>query len=182
MIFELPELPFSMNALEPVVSRLTMDVHYCQLHAGYVKRLNEIVEARPELHGMGLIELLEVSEPGSPLAHNAGGHFNHSFLWSTLAPPYQGGTCGPMMGHLIGESFGPFSSFKKTFDYRIGFETGSPCCALTAGSMRISSTTSRGRWNTQGAGGRSSTGRALSKPWLKPSPDSASAVALLSVE
>ena len=83
--FELPKLPYSYNALEPVVDAATMEIHYSKHHAAYVKNLNAAIKDS-EYEKWTLDELmLYASETNDAIRNNAGGHYNHSLFWNMLS-------------------------------------------------------------------------------------------------
>ncbi len=90
--FELPALPYPVNALESGIDAMTMEIHHGKHHDGYVKNLNAALESHPELHTLSLVELLtslnsKVPEDiRSAVRNHGGGHFNHTLFWSTLSP------------------------------------------------------------------------------------------------
>ncbi|KTW04657.1 superoxide dismutase, partial [Sphingomonas sanguinis] len=86
--FSLPPLTYAAAALEPVIDAQTMTIHHDRHHQAYVDALNKAVAADPALKGQSLDAL--VAKAGTlPVAvrNNAGGHWNHSFFWKTMAPP-----------------------------------------------------------------------------------------------
>ena len=119
MAFKLPDLPYSFDALEPVIDAKTMEVHHDKHHATYVNNLNKAVENYPEWASKSIedlmIHLKEVPEEiRTAVRNNGGGHYNHSLFWKMMAP---GGTTG-LKGALldkIHESFGSLDEFKKQF-------------------------------------------------------------------
>ena len=85
-VFELPELGYGHEALEPAIDRLTMKIHHGRHHAGYVKKLNAALEDHA-LQGQSLETLLASIGPNdTALRNNGGGHFNHALFWRVLAP------------------------------------------------------------------------------------------------
>ncbi len=83
--FELPKLPYSYNALEPVVDAETMEIHYSKHHAAYVKNLNAAVKGTGD-EKYSLEELMLYASEFSPaVRNNAGGHYNHSMFWDILS-------------------------------------------------------------------------------------------------
>ena len=83
--FELPGMPYSYNALEPVIDAQTMEIHYSKHHAAYVKNLNSAVKGT-KLENRSLDDLmLHAGEYGDAVRNNGGGHFNHTLFWNILA-------------------------------------------------------------------------------------------------
>ena len=115
--FELPKLPYSFEALEPVIDANTMRIHHGKHHKKYVEKMNEVLsEKNKKKH---LIDLL--IDP-SPIAkkdtdtflNNAGGHFNHSYFWITMSPNMNQKPTGKLLKDL-NKQFGSFDKFKKEF-------------------------------------------------------------------
>ena len=92
MAFELPNLPYAFDAIEPHIDEKTMRVHYGKHHQGYVNNLNEASSGTPLNNDSIEAILKHVSQHGEAVRNNGGGHYNHSFFWTILSP--QGG------GHL----------------------------------------------------------------------------------
>ena len=111
MSFELPPLPYEMDALEPRISKETLEFHYGKHHRGYFDKLNDQV-AGTEDENATLEELIEKSQ-GS-LFNNAAQAWNHSFYWNSMSPSGGGSPTGPL-AKLIDGSFGSFDGFKKQF-------------------------------------------------------------------
>ncbi|KTT69581.1 superoxide dismutase [Sphingomonas sanguinis] len=114
--FSLPPLPYTAAALEPVIDAQTMTIHHDRHHQAYVDALNKAVAADPALKGQSLDAL--VAKAGTlPVAvrNNAGGHWNHSFFWKTMAPPAHAGQPSPALAAAIDRQFGSLAAFKAAF-------------------------------------------------------------------
>ena len=90
-VFSLPALPYSFDALEPVIDTQTMNIHWDKHHRAYVNNLNAALEKEPSLKTKSLEELLGGigSLPDTvktSIRNNAGGHWNHTFFWNILSP------------------------------------------------------------------------------------------------
>ena len=110
--FELPKLPFAYNALEPAIDAQTMEIHYSKHHATYVKNLNNAVRGTG-FEKSTLTELmLYAGEYGDAIRNNAGGHYNHSLYWNTLAlnSPFDAQSA---VGKAVIATFGTVDSLKK---------------------------------------------------------------------
>ena len=119
MAFKLPDLPYSFDALEPVIDAKTMEVHHDKHHATYVNNLNKAVENYPEWASKSIedlmIHLKEVPEEIRTAVRNkGGGHYNHSLFWKMMAPVGTTELKGALLDK-INESFGSFDEFKKQF-------------------------------------------------------------------
>ena len=82
----LPPLPYANNALEPHMSRETLDYHYGKHHKGYVDKVNELISGT-EFEDASLEEL--VAESSGDIFNNAAQVWNHSFFWNCLSPRRQ---------------------------------------------------------------------------------------------
>lgn len=126
MKFELPELPYRYDALEPYIDAATMELHYTKHHQTYVSKLNEAIEKHPEfgaeLAKKSLEEVLAnldtvPADIRVAVRNHGGGHFNHSLFWRTMAPLSAGGggEARSFIGRAIAKSFGDFKKFKDEF-------------------------------------------------------------------
>jgi Fe-Mn family superoxide dismutase len=91
MTFELPELPYPYNALEPHVDARTMEIHHTKHHQAYITKLNEALAKYPELQEKSLHELLTSLDSlpediRTAVQNHGGGHLNHSMFWELLSP------------------------------------------------------------------------------------------------
>lgn len=114
--FTLPPLPYAANALEPAIDAQTTRIHHDRHHKAYVDALNKAVGEMPTLAGQSLEQL--VARAGTLLAvvrNNAGGHWNHSFFWQTMAPPAEAGQPSPALNAAIERDFGSLDQFKAAF-------------------------------------------------------------------
>jgi Fe-Mn family superoxide dismutase len=117
MAFQLPDLPYDFDALEPHIDTATMQIHHGKHHQTYVNNLNAAIEKAPELAGKSIDELVRGidSVPESvrtAVRNNGGGHWNHSMFWQWMAPN-AGGEPGGKVGKAINDAFGGFDKFKE---------------------------------------------------------------------
>jgi Fe-Mn family superoxide dismutase len=117
MAFQLPDLPYGFDALEPHIDTATMQIHHGKHHQTYVNNLNAAIEKAPELAGKSLDDLVRgidsVPEAvRTAVRNNGGGHWNHSMFWKWMAPN-AGGEPGGEVGRAIKDSFGGFDKFKE---------------------------------------------------------------------
>src|SRR3989338_5661053 len=94
MSFELPQLQFAYDALEPHIDAKTMEIHHSKHHAAYINNLNAAIEKHPEIADKNLEDLLrnlnDIPEDiRTAVRNNGGGHYNHSLFWNWMSP--QGG-------------------------------------------------------------------------------------------
>jgi len=112
--FNLPELPYALDALEPVISAEIMSLHYNKHHAGYVANLNKALEQLADAEQKQDI----AAEVGlqSAIKFNGGGHINHSIFWTNLAPISKGGGVPPegALAKAIEQEFGSFNKLIET--------------------------------------------------------------------
>ena len=111
MSVELPALPYAMDALEPVISKETLEFHYGKHHQAYVTKLNDAIKGT-DLENVDLEEIVKTSEGG--IFNNAAQVWNHTFYWNCMAPNAGGEPTGKI-AEAINESFGTFEAFKEQF-------------------------------------------------------------------
>ncbi|ABM04179.1 Superoxide dismutase [Psychromonas ingrahamii 37] len=114
MAFELPALPFAIDALEPHISAETLEFHHGKHHATYVSKLNGLVEGT-DLAEKSLEDIIKSSK--GPLFNNAAQVWNHTFYWNCLAPNAGGEPTGAV-ADAINSSFGSFAEFKAAWNDR----------------------------------------------------------------
>jgi superoxide dismutase, Fe-Mn family len=119
MLFKLPDLPYSFDALEPHFDAKTMEIHHDKHHGTYVAKLNAALEKIPGLESMSieniLLSLDKIPEEFRPAVRNhGGGHYNHSLFWNVLSPDGGGKPSGGLLS-AIDRGFGGFDSFKEQF-------------------------------------------------------------------
>jgi Fe-Mn family superoxide dismutase len=112
MAFELPPLPYSLDALAPTMSQETLEYHYGKHHQAYVTNLNNLI-ADTEHADKSLEEIILAAEPG-PLFNNSAQVWNHTFFWNSLTPSGGGEPTGAI-GDAIGEAFGSYDEFRTQF-------------------------------------------------------------------
>ena len=111
MPFVLPELPYSMDALEPYISKRTLEFHYRKHHQAYVNNLNNLVPGT-DFENAALEEIVAKADGG--IFNNAAQVWNHTFYWNCLSPDGGGEPSGPL-AKAIDEFFGSFDGFKEQF-------------------------------------------------------------------
>ena len=121
MSFELPKLPYEMNALEPHISKETLEYHYGKHHAAYVNNLNKLTEGKPEANES--LEALIKSASGG-VFNNAAQIWNHTFYWHCMAPKAGGEPTGKLLT-AINTAFGSFAEFKEKFSTAAATNFGS---------------------------------------------------------
>jgi len=113
----LPPLPYAFDGLEPFIDARTMEIHHGKHHQAYVANLNAALKDQPAFNGLAVDALLrnlnEVPESIRTVVRNhGGGHFNHSFFWSTLKKDVA--AKGPAIDAIV-KKFGSFDAFKDRF-------------------------------------------------------------------
>lgn len=111
MKFELPKLPYAIDALEPVISQKTIEFHYGKHHQAYVNNLNNLI-AGTEFENSSLEEIIVKSDGG--IFNNAAQIYNHTFYFHSLSPNGGGKPEGKLLD-AINSSFESFDSFKEQF-------------------------------------------------------------------
>ncbi|MDM1020384.1 superoxide dismutase [Acinetobacter sp. VNK23] len=115
--FKQAALPYASNALEPVIDQQTMEIHYGKHHKAYVDNLNAQIKNYPELDKVNLAELQkQISKYNAAVRNNGGGHFNHDFFWSSLAPSNKTGQPSAALLKQINADFGSLDAFKQKFN------------------------------------------------------------------
>ncbi|GEN52058.1 superoxide dismutase [Halobacillus litoralis] len=119
--FELPELPYAYDALEPTIDKETMNIHHTKHHNGYVTKLNNALEGHADLQDKSLEELLSNNLSVVPedirtaVRRNGGGHANHSLFWTIMSPNGGGEPTGDL-ATKINDTFGGLDQFKEKFE------------------------------------------------------------------
>ena len=111
MLHELPALPYDMNALEPFISKETIEYHYGKHHAAYVKNLNGLITGT-EFENSGLEEIIKKADGG--IFNNGAQVWNHTFYWNCMSPDGGGEPTAALMNAIKGD-FGSFDAFKEQF-------------------------------------------------------------------
>ena len=118
MAYEVPDLPYDYDALEPHIDEATMRVHHDKHHQAYVDKANAALEGT-EWADKDVDDVLKSlddlpADKQGPVRNNAGGHANHTFFWQIMSPD-GGGEPGGALGDAINSAFGSFDEFKEKF-------------------------------------------------------------------
>ncbi len=118
MPFTLPALPYAPDALAPSIEQITMEVHHGKHHKAYIDKLNaEVLEKKTEKNFETLVSILKNTKQFSAaVRNNAGGHWNHSFFWTIMAPESQKSKVSPQLQRQIDAAFGSMDGFKEKFE------------------------------------------------------------------
>ena len=111
MKHELPPLPYALDALQPHISRETLEYHYGKHHQNYVNTLNDLIRGT-QYESMSLEDIVRKSE--GPVFNNAGQAWNHTFYWNCLSAKGGGSPVGKL-AQAIDAKFGSYDEFKKQF-------------------------------------------------------------------
>jgi Fe-Mn family superoxide dismutase len=119
MAFQLPNLPYAPNALEPTIDARTMEIHHGKHHGTYVTKLNEALQGRADLERLTIEQLCAKvkdvpEEIRTAVRNNGGGHYNHTLFWGIMAAKAGGAPSGDLKSAIDG-AFGSFDSFKEKF-------------------------------------------------------------------
>ncbi|MFY0599534.1 MAG: superoxide dismutase [Cyclobacteriaceae bacterium] len=141
MSFELPDLPYAHDALEPHIDKATMEIHHGKHHAAYVSKLNGAIEGTP-MASKSLEELLTQHTDVGAVRNNGGGHWNHTLFWTILSPNGGGAPSGEL-AEAINSAFGSFEEFKTAFSNAAATRFGSGwawLCVHAGGKVEVCST------------------------------------------
>jgi Fe-Mn family superoxide dismutase len=116
MAFQLPDLPYAYDALEPYIDARTMEIHHTKHHAGYTNNLNNAIKGT-ELDGKSIEDILgNVSKYSTAVRNNGGGYYNHCLYWEIMSPNGGGEPSQQMnIAKAIERDFGSFENFKNEF-------------------------------------------------------------------
>ena len=142
MSFQLPDLSYDHDALEPHIDSKTMQIHHGKHHAGYTSKLNAAIEGT-ELEEKSIEEILKTLDmSNSTVRNNGGGYYNHCLFWDIMGPN-AGGLPSGDLGEAINKSFGSFENFKSKFSAAAGTRFGSGwawLCVHSNGDLEVCST------------------------------------------
>jgi len=142
MSFQLPDLNYGFDSLEPHIDAKTMQIHHGKHHAGYTSKLNAAVEGT-DLEGKSIEDLLSnLDLSNSAVRNNGGGYYNHCLFWEIMSPN-GGGSPSRNLLSAIERAFGNFDEFKAEFSKAAASRFGSGwawLCVHSDGSLEICST------------------------------------------
>jgi Fe-Mn family superoxide dismutase len=140
--FELPQLNYSYDALEPHIDTRTMEIHHSKHHNGYTNNLNTAI-AGTELETKSIESILENLDMANKVVrNNGGGFYNHSLFWSIMNPQGKKELSGELMESIL-EAFGSFENFKSAFSKTAATQFGSGwawLCVHKGGKVEMCST------------------------------------------
>ena len=142
MSFQLPDLPYNFDALEPHIDSKTMQIHHGKHHAGYTSKLNSAIEGT-NLNGKTIEAILKgLDMSNSALRNNGGGYFNHCLFWEIMGPNCGGSPTGRLSA-AINDAFGSYDDFKSSFSSAASTRFGSGwawLCTDAHGNLEVCST------------------------------------------
>jgi Fe-Mn family superoxide dismutase len=136
MAFQLPDLPYAYDALEPYIDTLTMQIHHGKHHNAYVTNLNNAI-AGIDLEKLSLLDIVRGINNAPEnvrmvVRNNGGGHANHSFFWKIMGPGKGGAPTGKL-ADAINAKFGDFDKFKTALGDAAAARFGSGWAWLVKG-------------------------------------------------
>lgn len=142
MAFELPELGYAYDALEPNIDARTMEIHHTKHHNGYTTKLNGAIEGT-DLEGKSIEDILtNLDMSNSAVRNNGGGFYNHSLFWTVMNPEDKGYLSGELKD-AIEAAFGSKESFMDAFSKAAATQFGSGwawLCVHPGGKVEVCST------------------------------------------
>lgn len=147
MAFQLPDLPYDYDALEPHIDEQTMRIHHDKHHAGYTNKLNAALEGHDDVASKSIEDILSdlSSVPEgirAAVRNNGGGFYNHSLFWTAMSPNGGGAPSGDLAAQIDAD-FGSFDAFKEKFSSAAGSRFGSGwawLCVKNDGALSVCST------------------------------------------
>jgi len=147
MVFKLPELHYSYDALEPHIDARTMEIHHSKHHNGYTNKLNATLDKYPDLERKSITELLgDLNKVPEDIRHvvrnNGGGFYNHKFFWMGMSPDGGDEPAGGL-AEAINAAFGDFAAFRDEFSKAAASHFGSGWAWLNKkadGNLMVNST------------------------------------------
>ena len=115
--YEQAPLPYAWDALEPVIDKETMNIHYSKHAAAYTKNVNDALAAENvDTAGTSIVQLLgNISKYTPKMRNNAGGHYNHELFWQLMKPGGEKNPDGTLL-EAINKDFGSLDAFRKAFE------------------------------------------------------------------
>ncbi|HEX9697886.1 MAG TPA: superoxide dismutase [Acidobacteriota bacterium] len=146
MAYELPDLPYAADALEPHIDARTMEIHHGKHHAAYISNVNKALEGHPKLAAKSVEDLISdlAAVPEGirgAVRNNGGGHANHSLFWTIMSPDGGGEPSGDL-ADAINAACKSFDDFKKQL-HQAGmtrFGSGWAWLSVDGGKLKVEST------------------------------------------
>lgn len=142
MAFELPNLPYASDALEPHIDAKTMEIHHGKHHAGYTSKLNDAIKGTDN-EGKSIEDILKnLDMENKAVRNNGGGYYNHNLFWAVMGPNGGGKPSGDL-AKAIDDAYGSFEEFKEKFSQAAATQFGSGwawLCVHKGGKVEVCST------------------------------------------
>lgn len=142
MAFQLPELGYAYDALEPNIDARTMEIHHSKHHNGYTTKLNGAIEGT-DLAGNSIEDILNgLDMSNGAVRNNGGGFYNHRLFWTVMSPNGGGEPTGEV-ATAINNAFGSFEEFKNAFSKAAATQFGSGwawLCVKKGGELDVCGT------------------------------------------
>lgn len=142
MAFQLPELGYAYDALEPNIDAKTMEIHHTKHHQAYTNNLNNAI-AGTDLDGKSIEEILaNLDMKNGAVRNNGGGFYNHSLFWTVMNPEDRGYLSGELKDAIEAE-FGSKDAFIEAFSKAAATQFGSGwawLCVHKGGKVEVCST------------------------------------------
>ncbi|RTY68823.1 superoxide dismutase [Flavobacterium sp. GSP27] len=142
MAFELPQLPYAYDALEPYIDARTMEIHHSKHHNAYTTNLNAAI-AGTDMEGKTIENILiNLDMKNMPARNNGGGFYNHNLFWTVMTPNGGGLPTGDLLA-AIEAAFGTFEEFKASFSKAGATQFGSGwawLCVHKGGKVEVCGT------------------------------------------
>ncbi|OHX51910.1 superoxide dismutase [Planococcus salinarum] len=146
MAYELPQLPYAYDALEPHIDKETMNIHHTKHHNTYITNVNAALEGHDDLSSKSVEELISdlnavPEDIRTAVRNNGGGHANHSLFWQLMTPNGTGAPSGAL-AEAIDSKFGSFDEFKTKFENagKTRFGSGWAWLTVSNGELEVTST------------------------------------------
>jgi len=146
MAYELPQLPYAYDALEPHIDKETMNIHHTKHHNTYITNVNNAIAGKADLESKSVEDLISnldavPEDIRTAVRNNGGGHANHSLFWTILSPNGGGAPAGEL-ADAINSKFGSFEAFKDEFAKAATTRFGSGWAWLVVnnGELEVTST------------------------------------------
>lgn len=142
MAFELPQLNYAYDALEPHIDARTMEIHHSKHHNGYTTKLNTAISGTDQ-DGSDIVALLKGLDVNNmAVRNNGGGYYNHCLFWDVMNPNNKQSLSGELQD-AINSAFGSFENFKDEFSKAAATQFGSGwawLCVHPGGKLEVCST------------------------------------------
>ena len=142
MAFELPQLPYAYDALEPYIDARTMEIHHTKHHNAYITNVNAAI-AVTDMEGKTIENILiNLDMKNMPVRNNGGGFYNHNLFWTVMTPNGGGLPTGDLLA-AIEAAFGTFEEFKASFSKAGATQFGSGwawLCVHKGGKVEVCGT------------------------------------------